>query len=180
MFKSVALAAAVSVLVAAGADAALVYPTSVIAADQNGTTVLPVRSNTGAALGPADGVFYSLGLGGSITFDFGQLVGGEGLITEVTWGNVASYPEYAQVLTSLNGKTWTPLTLSFNGVAVGGEALFSPTAFRYLTLRDATSGSRGDGFDIDSVAFAPVPLPAAGLALASGLTGLAALRRRRG
>lgn len=162
------------------ASAALVYPTSFYAANQNGTSVAADRSIGANALGATDGNFYSLGIKGSIVLDFGRLVGGQGVVTEVTYKPI-NYDEYANLYTSLDGVTWTLLAKSFNVVAVNGEAVTSTSNFRYLKLVDASTKGRGrDGFDIDSVGFAPVPLPAAGLALAGGLAGLAALRRRRG
>lgn len=181
MFKTFAMAAILTGATAVAADAALVYPTSVLDHDQNGTVVAASRSNPDAALsnGP-DGNFYSLGIGGSLTLDFGRLVTGEGLITEVTY-NTTNYYEYANLYTSRDGVTWTTLALAFNADAVDGESLFSDTAFRYLKLVDASEGGRKrDGFDIDSVGFTPVPLPAAGFALLAGLGSLAAMRRRRG
>lgn len=179
MFKTIALAVSLAGLGTA-ASAALVYPASVVAANQNGTAVAPSRSVTDNALGATDGLFYSLGLGGSLTLDFGRLVGGTGTITEVTY-NATGYLEYAQLFTSLDGVTYTALTTSFNGLAVAGEEITADAPFRYLKLVDASPAGKGrDGFDVDSVGFAPVPLPAAGLALAAGLAGLATLRRRRG
>ena len=163
------------------AGASVVYPVGYYDANQNGTIVAPGRSDPAAAFdGPANGTFYSLGIGGSVVFDFGQTVGGKGSVTEVTY-RLAGYKEYANLYTSSNGVTWTLLTKSFNADAVDGEPLFAATPFRYLKFVDASPAGKGrDGFDIDSVSFAPVPLPAAGLALAAGLAGLATLRRRRG
>lgn len=179
MLKSLAIAAVLATAGTVAANAAVVYPTSVVSANQNGTPVAPDRSVTANALGATDGAFYSLGFGGAITLDFGRLVGGAGTITEVTY-NPRGYLEFARLFTSLDGITFTALSTSFNALAIAGQDLFAATPFRYLKLVDASPYRAGrDGFDLDSVGFAPVPLPAAGLALAAGLAGLATLRRRR-
>ncbi|MGR3655540.1 VPLPA-CTERM sorting domain-containing protein, partial [Paracoccus sp. (in: a-proteobacteria)] len=58
--------------------------------------------------------------------------------------------------------------------------------FEYIKLVDATLNEFGrsgttsfDGFDVDSVSVAPVPLPAAGLMLLAGLGGFGVMRRRQ-
>lgn len=179
MLKTLALTAAIAGFGTVAAQAATVYPTSVVSANQNGTITAPDRSDTANALGATDGAFYSLGIGGEITLDFGRTVGGKGVITEVTY-NPTGYLEYANLFTSTDGVTFTALSTAFNGLAIAGEELFAANSFRYLKLVDASpAGKKRDGFDLDSVGFAPVPLPAAGLALMAGLGGLAALRRRR-
>lgn len=50
-----------------------------------------------------------------------------------------------------------------------------------ITIVDTTAiaSGRNNGFDIAELSYAPVPLPAAGWLMVSGLLGLAALRRRR-
>lgn len=177
MFKTLAIAALIAGSGAA-ANAALVYPTSVYSATQPGT-VAPSRSNTAAALGAADGKFYSLGLGGELVLDFGRKVGGTGVVTEVTF-STPGYKEFAKLSTSLDGVTWTDIGTVFNADAVKGAEVTALSAFRYLKFVDASpTGKNRDGFDVDSVGFAPVPLPAAGFALLAGLAGLATLRRRR-
>ena len=50
-------------------------------------------------------------------------------------------------------------------------------ALSLITI-DMTTGT-GDGFGLDGIRVAAVPLPAAGLLLLGGLGGLAAVRRRR-
>lgn len=89
-------------LAAPHAAAAPVFATSVASADstgltKNGASIAAARLNGNNALGAPDGSFYSLGFGGSITLDFGTLIG-EGLLEvfEVTNG---TYPlEAAKVL----------------------------------------------------------------------------------
>ena len=67
----------------------------------------------------------------------------------------------------------------------GGKVL-AGMGFEYIKLVDATLNEFGrsgttsfDGFDVDSVSVAPVPLPAAGLMLLAGLGGFGVMRRRQ-
>lgn len=181
MFKKLAIAAAIFGAGTAAANAALVYPTSVISADQNGTTVAASRSHTSAALLSADSKFYSLGLGGSIVLYYAGLMTGTGLLTEVTFGSAAKYPESVDLYTSYDGITWSSAISVANTAAVSGTTITTSALFHYVKLVDTTPASTGgDGFDLGALGFTPVvPLPASGLVLASGLAGLAALRRRK-
>ena len=62
----------------------------------------------------------------------------------------------------------------------GASLTFTEGPFRYLALVDRSApGSGRDGWDIDAVSVAAVPLPAAGLFLLGALGGIAALRRRK-
>lgn len=161
------------------ANAAQVYPVTVISADQNGTAVAADRSDVNAVKGAADGIFYSLGLGGNMILDFGTTVTSPGAVTEVTY-KLAHYVEILKVLTSKDGATWTEVASVVNGDAQTSDVFsFVSTGFRYVKLLDASPVVAGrDGFDVDSISFSAVPVPAAGLLLAGGLAGLGALRRR--
>ncbi|MEO1961046.1 MAG: VPLPA-CTERM sorting domain-containing protein, partial [Paracoccus sp. (in: a-proteobacteria)] len=68
----------------------------------------------------------------------------------------------------------------------GGGKVLAGMGFEYIKLVDATLNEFGrsgttsfDGFDVDSVSVAPVPLPAAGLMLLAGLGGFGVMRRRQ-
>lgn len=177
---SLALAFAASTGVA---NAAPVYAQAIVSSDQNGTTVAPERSDANAVIGAADGVFYSLGLGGNLVLDFGVgMASTPGAVSEVTF-NLEGYIERMWVYVSK--------TLDFSAPAVayvsnqqaglpGGATLtFATEGFRYVKLVDASPVRAGrDGFDVDSISFSPVPVPAAGLMLAGAVAGLGALRRR--
>lgn len=179
MLKKVVTAALIAAASAASANAAVIYASSVVSADQPGT-VLPSRSNPASAFGAADGKFYSLGLGGSIVLGFSSYVGGKGTVTEITNLPRNSYIESAIFSVSLDGNSWTTLGEYSNKVT----SLYSAGPFLYLKVEDTSPVvARRDGYDIDSIGFeqyvAPVPVPAAGLLLIGGLAGLGMMKRRK-
>jgi hypothetical protein len=168
--------------VAGAAAAAPVYPVAVVSTDQNGTVVAPDRSNPNAVIGAADGVFYSLGLGGNMVLDFGQQVGSPGMVAEVTF-RLEGYIEKMEIYVSstLDFLAGAVATVSNQSAGLPGGAVvsFSSDPFRYVKLVDISPVVKGrDGFDVDSISFSPVPVPAAGLLLGGALFGLGALRRR--
>lgn len=144
------------------------------------------RQDAENALGAPDTSFYALGYGGTLTVGFAkELISGiQNVFTfEVTFGSVekARHFEAADVYSILNGvETLLGRILNVNG---GGEVQ-SKGPFEYIKLVDATEDQYGkgttsfDGFDVESISIAPVPLPAAGGMLLLGLGGMAALRRR--
>ena len=83
MLKKVVTAALIAAASAASANAAVVYASSVVSANQKGF-VAPSRSNPAAATGAEDGSFYSLGFGGSIVLGFSSLVSGAGKAVSYT------------------------------------------------------------------------------------------------
>lgn len=165
------------------------------------------RSNPANALGAPDasainGVnFYSLGLGGDITFSFGVDFTKESVVLyEITNGGRESYPESIELYVSktLNPGDFIKVTSLTNGQ--GEIKLFdyvdAAGPFRYLKLVDTTArdyfwnGQTGrdryaDGFDINAVGVTAVadvtavPLPAAGWAGLSLLGGLGVAKWRR-
>lgn len=152
----------------------------------------PSRYVPSNALGERDGNFYSLGLTtdeqeGSITLGFGDtFTGGHNAgVWEVTYNISPSNPHREAVdVYSILGGVSTFLGRLTN--LAGGGMLRTGGAFEYIKLVDATLDEFGrdgttsfDGFDVDSVSVAPVPLPAAGLMLLAGLGGFAAMRRRK-
>ena len=174
------------------ASAAIHYPTSVLSADQNGTSVKASRSDPTAALGPADGPdagsFYSLGLGGDLTVGFGKTISGrsEITLTEVTWLPTSSYGEAVDVFAIFGGSETAIGTLT-NGQSASGASLSYTGVFDSLRLVDSTGtlfpGSpSADGFDIDSIQLVvtAIPTPVAGgmLLTGVGILGLARSRRR--
>jgi hypothetical protein len=149
------------------------------------------RTNPNNALGgPADGKFLSLGLGGMAVFDFGVMFDTNSTVFEVTWGNVAGYPESLNIYTSTSytldsfygdGSNWTSQGSLTNLAAQGGGSVaLSGGPWRYVLLQDTSPIVSGrDGFDVDAISVSPVPLPPALLMLLSGLLGLGFLARNR-
>lgn len=159
----------------------------------------------GATLGAKDDKFFSLGLGNFAIFDFGGMFSIEGLIVEVTNGcngperqnGTCNYTETAQIF-GLTQDQFNPLTDTLanvdvtagdlianvpNGVAQSGLSFGIAGTYRWLAVLDTSpfvaSDPKRDGFDIDRIAVAPVPAPAA-LGLLAGAFGLlGALRARR-
>ena len=146
--------------------------------------VIPARSNVANAYGAADGKFYSLGLGGTATFTFApaHLIGSPGNVVEITNGvrdghveSIAIYGILGMVETFLGNVTNTALSTAFTFTG-------SYTALKFVDTSVATASqiAKGrDGFDIDSITVAAVPLPAGGLLLLGALGGIAGLRRRK-
>lgn len=167
--------------IAGAAAAAPVYPVSVVSNDQNGIYD-PARSDPNAVIGPADGVFYSLGLGGNLVLDFGEQVGSPGMVTEVTFrleGYIEKMEIYVSSTLAFLDAAVATVSNQSAGVPGGAVVSFSSDPFRYVKLVDISPVVVGrDGFDVDSISFSPVPVPAAGLLLGGALFGLGALRRR--
>lgn len=188
IFKTIAVASALA-LAAGGANAAVYYADSVVSAVDS-TPKTADRSDPKAALGKADGKFYSLGLGGSLTLGFtnAPFKNAEVSVFEITFGGgVASgHREAAEVyaVNSATGASW--LLGVLDNVKTGNTVRGSTGTFDQIRLVDvsktyfASTGTKTtDGFDVDSVSIAPVPVPAAGVLMLAGLGGFAALRRRK-
>lgn len=176
------------------ANAAVYYADKVIDANYGDCTASASvcdsfdRKDPANALGATDGSFYSLGLGGDLTVGFTKALftAVQKIVTfEITFGSVpkTEHFEAVDVFSILNGVE-TPLGRIFNTTGKGQVTSEGP--FEYIRLVDATEDQYGDagttssdGFDVDSVKIAPVPLPAAGGMLLLGVTGMAALRRRK-
>ena len=128
---------------------------------KNGDPVDPARSDPAEALGPEDGVFYTLGYGGELVVSFHDYIGGNLTITvfETTFG---TYPEErAEVYVSADG-------LSFELIGVANNLTGQPandphpTVFdlgekcvKYVKLIDVTDpdlhNATSDGFDVDAI-----------------------------
>lgn len=154
--------------------------------DPNAALGAPGDSNPNA--GKED--FVSLGFGGSLTVGFGQSFSNPQNVRvyEITYSSDGVNPpsdnhkEAVDVYAVLGGME-TKLGTLLN---YGTNSVVGNVAFDFIKLVDVTLETFGragttsfDGFDVNSVAVAPVPLPAAGLMLMAGLGGFAALRRRK-
>ncbi len=128
---------------------------------KDNTAVLLSRSNPAEALGANDGVFYSLGFGGSIILSFEQYmedgIGDDLFVYETTNG---SYPlETASVEVSKDGVNWFMLTEQAVNTGGGMTGLdVSETGldwFRYVQITDTTNPALhqndADGFDLNAV-----------------------------
>ncbi|TNC70689.1 VPLPA-CTERM sorting domain-containing protein [Rubellimicrobium roseum] len=125
-----------------------------------------------------------MGYGAIVDFTFGpeshSLFTGFLKISEVTFNNRAtSALESVDVWGGRKG-VFVKLGTLTNRAAVGELALDG--VFDTLRLADTTfvpRGSSSGGYDVDQIAVAAVPVPAAGFLLLSGLAGFSVLRRRR-
>lgn len=133
---------------------------------KNGLPIPLERSIPTNMLGPADGVFFSLGFdSGSVTlrFDkrFKNVPGPDFFVYEETYGR-ATYPlETARVEVSLKGDTWTEMpTLARSRNALGITAFDMADAglqkIRFIritntTLRTSLPYPDADGFDVNAI-----------------------------
>lgn len=176
------------------ANAAVYYADKVIDSNYGTCTASPSvctsfdRKDPTNALGVTDGSFYSLGLGGDLTVGFAKALftATQKVVTfEITFGSVPKTEHFEAVdVYSILGGAETYLGRILNLTGIGQVTSSGP--FEYIRLADATEDEYGaagttssDGFDVDSVKIAPVPLPAAGGMLLLGMAGMAALRRRK-
>lgn len=196
-----AIAGAAVAMILCGTAQAQSFAITVEEANQGLTNHLnePVRasrSNPAQALGApgtgAEGTFYSLGFGGSMTLGFGGEFGDFVTVWETTYGNIAEYPEmvrifvgsgatagsaqYWQVGDLLNLNSGVPISLA------GVNLVSGRSTYNYVRLVDISNPSAvpigGDGFDVDAVQVGPVPAPGSiALLAAAGLIG--ARRRQR-
>lgn len=130
---------------------------------KNGTSVLSARSNPDIVKGGADGVFFSLGFGGSLIGEFAAPIengpGADLILAEITNGR-ASYPEeLAQVEVSQNGSDWVALGLASSkhsgGISSFDLASIGMPWIRFVKITDLSVAANfpndGDGYDLDSV-----------------------------
>ena len=173
--KSFVVAAALLAPVAS--HAAPIYADTVVSYDKGlFKKTLPGRDYPTAALGAEDGLFVSLGIGGSIVLAFSQPFKAVGNIFEISYNDKKSHPESANVYVG-DGTTWTLIASIKNYLSTSFAA---SGIYTQIKIVDTTSkkGVSFDGFDIDAVSVSPVPVPAAGLLLGGALLGLGSLRRR--
>lgn len=153
-------------------------------------------------LGAADGSFFSLGVGSALTGGIGGYLllkilpgfTGTNSAIEVTWGNTAAHPEYAEAYVGNTSNLATLLSgtaHALNNLTGVSTIDVGAGAFAYLLLRDVTklvspSSPSGDGFDLDAIRITEananlpvVPAPAALVLLGSAMGALGLLRRRK-
>lgn len=186
------LASIVFAVGAGGANAAVYHADKVIDAHR-GTCIVSAkrcaqndRLNTSNVLGAANGSFYSLGFGGDLTVGFANslFTGGHKIsLFEITFGSIprTNHFEAVDVWSVLAGVETFLGTITNLG---GGGEVKSKAPFEYIKLVDVTqrefaTTSSLDGFDVDSLKIAAIPLPATGILLLAGLGGMAAMRRRK-
>lgn len=138
------------------------------------------------ALGETEGAFYSLGKDGYLTlgFDTASFAPGARItLEEVTFNGPARSRHYEAVdVYSVFSDLATFVGTVYN--TTKSTTLRIAQRFEHIRLVDVTSReyastSSFDGFDVDSVKIAPVPVPAAGVLMLAGLGGLALMRRRK-
>ena len=176
MLKKTLLGLAIVAGTAFGAEAGSVYASGY--QDIVGGSPDATRADPTNALGAADGLFYELGRGGEIVLTFGTLFTSPGKVWEVTYGSTVQHHESVDLYGSLDGTNYVSIGSIDNTTAKGGGVFTFTGKFNYLKFADTTTFAGSNGFDIDSVSVAAVPVPAAGLLLGGALAGFAALRRR--
>jgi hypothetical protein len=145
------------------------------------SVVTPGRDDTNNALGEPDGKMLSLGFGGELIVSFGKLFKEPGRIVEITFVPPSTHVEIVKVFAGLNGIFTEIATISNLAAGLAGGAAFGFSGvFDQIKLVDVSplNGGSTDGFDVDAISVAAVPLPAGGLLLIGALGGLALLRRR--
>ncbi len=138
-----------------------------------------------------DDDFYSLGLGGSLVIQFDPAFTGPVMAVEITNGRASSsHDEAAEIYGSVDGIVFDLLGTIDNqiGAATGSRGTRSTLTFTqtysFLGFKDVSkamfAGTRSeDGFDLDAISVATIPLPATALMLLAGVGGLGAMRARR-
>ena len=131
---------------------------------KGGGSVSPDRSDPESTLGEPDGVFFSLGQGGSLTVSFDKYIldveGDDLSFHEVTYGRY-SYPEETiMVEVSQDGLTWFEVGSASNHAPADGVGYidFSSTGLswiQYVRMTDTTDFGLhvdgADGYDIDAI-----------------------------
>ncbi|BDQ34767.1 VPLPA-CTERM sorting domain-containing protein [Pseudodesulfovibrio portus] len=161
---------------------ALDAPDASLRADDNDIRFLSLGIGSYDSSLPAGTDYTGNGYGGSVYFSFASNFTGWATIYETTYSR-SGYNEFASVLGSLDGLTWTFLgdINNQNVDADGGYTVTFSGIYKFLKVVDTTAlngGVLADGFDIDAVKVNPTPVPGAVWLLGSGLVGLVGLRRR--
>lgn len=186
MKRIMALATAAIMMLSGAAVAAPIYATEVLSVTPGVyNRAIPSRLDPTNALGAPDGVFYSMGMGGEIELGFGGSIANSQKVRvyEVTFGGFNRHFEAVDLFSVLNGVA-TFIGQINNLDAQNGALRFTAGGFDSLLFRDVSlivrpDSETFDGFDLDAVAVAAVPLPAAALLLLAGVGGIVVVGRRR-
>jgi len=134
---------------------------------------------------PYDTSYLSVLGGGGVSINFGALTSGSVNAFEFDWGSVDSYNSLV-IHSSAGDITIVPGSLSFpnaaNGdqIAAGTNGLFRVTGNAGETFSGLTLNSGSNSFEIDNLAAAGVPEPAAWAMMIMGMGALGvAMRNRR-
>jgi hypothetical protein len=175
---------AIGLSVSSLANAGLIYATdaeNISVGSGQGTS--NDRGNINNAFGAADGLFYEMGIGGSVDFLFGnpagQLFSGNGFLTEVTFGNPLNFLESVDIYVGYEG-VFTFLTSVVNTGAQSGFQFMVNGFADTLRLVDTTAGLNTPsvgGFDVDSISVTEVSAPGTMVLLGAGLF-LIGMRKR--
>ncbi|MCQ8185198.1 VPLPA-CTERM sorting domain-containing protein [Parvularcula maris] len=127
-----------------------------------------------------DGDFFSLGLGGSATFEVDPAFNNGGVMIEVTNGSRSNYVETVTIAVSADNITFTDIGTFDNSQGLTSFSFNVPGGpFSFIRFTDETTGiPNGDGFDIDAFSVQAVPVPAAALLMPLGLAALARRKRK--
>lgn len=160
------------------------YATSITFDDAAARGTANDRDNPLNALGATDGEFFEIGFGSTVDLTFGTLFNNNVVsVFEVTFNNVAAFPESVDLYVGQGGGAFTFITSISNLAAqAGATALTGVGIFDTVRLVDTSTplfGNTTGGFDIDSVRVTPVPLPAGIALLGTGLAVAGFMSRRR-
>lgn len=184
--KTLGIAASFVVASASASSAATTAYVDLVDYNPGSFVTDPLRTNPANSYGAPDNKFLSLGIGGLAVFSFGTLFTGPGTIIEITNGSRAGYLETAKVYV---GTSYNSTSNDISGFqfltnitnAAASIPLVISGVWGFLAILDTSTpvGSTRDGFDVDSISVAAVPLPAGAVLLGSGMAALGFMGWRR-